>query len=400
MLKFYKKIFSVFFSLVVLTVVLTLICLNRGFVSDVLLPVHESAIPWKLETTTDVQKGGTSSVSVNDSSVNLDYDYLLTEDVQYPHVSALVAFAEMQNAKQLVDLSDYSAASFRVKCAPRNVLAFYLHSLDPLVTDSENFFSYRIAETFFSCKDEWSEVEVDLRHLNVAEWWLETFGLEISDQNYHLDRVIAFSFCATGLGPVNTAANIKISELTLHRRDWRYVWALAGSLAFIWAGFMFWLLRQYTQNLIADVKKKLQKGRPLMAYQQLSIEPHKDREKTLLLQFIATEYANPDLSVEGAVATLGINRTKINDILKKELGFTFTAYVNKLRLTEAARLLSEKDETSVADIAYRVGYNNVTYFNKLFKSEYGYAPKTFKKICSSNEAGVLRSPGVRDDDQA
>lgn len=400
MLKFYKKIFSVFFSLVVLTVILTLLCLNRGFVSDVLLPVHESAVSWKFETTTDVQKGGTSSVSVNDSSVNLDYDYFLTEDVQYPHVSALIAFAELQNAKQLVDLTGYSAVAFRVKCAPNNVLAFYLHSFDPKVTDPENFFSYRIAEIFFSCKDEWSEVEIDLRHLGVAEWWLETFGLEISDQNYLLDKVIAFSFCATALGPANTAANVKISDLTLHGRDWRYVWALAGSLVLIWAGFMFWLLRQYTQNLIAGVKKKLQKGRPLMAYQQLSIEPHKDREKTLLLQYIAKEYANPELSVESAVATLGINRTKINDILKKELGFTFTAYVNKLRLTEAARLLSEKDETSVADIAYRVGYNNVTYFNKLFKSEYGYAPKTFKKICSSNEAGVLRSPGTRDDDQA
>lgn len=47
-----------------------------------------------------------------------------------------------------------------------------------------------------------------------------------------------------------------------------------------------------------------------------------------------------------------------------------TAYLNKLRLTEAARLLAEKDTASVSEIAYSVGYGSVSYFNKLFKEEY------------------------------
>ena len=107
---------------------------------------------------------------------------------------------------------------------------------------------------------------------------------------------------------------------------------------------------------------------------------------------MATEYADPDLTLEKAITILGINRTTINEILKRELGFTFTAYLNKLRLTEAARLLSEKDNASVAEIAHSVGYNNVSYFNKLFKNEYGYTPKTFKYLCQSTEAGELQAP--------
>ena len=61
----------------------------------------------------------------------------------------------------------------------------------------------------------------------------------------------------------------------------------------------------------------------------------------MLLRYVATEYTNPDLSLESAIHSLSMNRNKINDILKEELGLTFIAYVNKLRLTEAARLLSE-----------------------------------------------------------
>jgi AraC-like DNA-binding protein len=95
---------------------------------------------------------------------------------------------------------------------------------------------------------------------------------------------------------------------------------------------------------------------------------------------MATEYLNPDLNVETMVNKLGISRNKINEILKAELGYTFSTYLNKLRLTEAARLLGEKEETSVAEIAYSVGYRNVSYFNKLFKEEYSCTPKTFRQL--------------------
>jgi AraC-like DNA-binding protein len=92
---------------------------------------------------------------------------------------------------------------------------------------------------------------------------------------------------------------------------------------------------------------------------------------------MATEYRNPDMSLEFAVAALGINRTKINELLKDELGMTFGTYLNKLRLAEAARLLSLDDGANVAEIASLVGYINASYFNKLFKAEYGCTPGTF-----------------------
>lgn len=398
MLTFYKKAVPIFLGLAVLTFLLALVCFNRVFVRDVLLPARDSVIPWKLETITDVEKGGTSSISVHDSDFSLDYDYVMVGDVQYPFVTAVVAFADLKNAERLIDLSRYSTLTFRAKCAPHNILSFHLHSFDPRVTDPGNFSSYRIAETVFSCNDAWSNVEIDLKHLNVAQWWLQAFNADISDHDYRLNRVVAFSFLASRRGPINTPANVHIDGLTFHGREWRYAWIFAGLSAAIWACFIYWLLKQYTRSLIVDVEDKLRKDRPLIAYQQLSVEPQKDREKALLLRFMATEYADPDLSLEKTITALGINRTKINEILKKELGFTFTAYLNKLRLTEAARLLSENSKANVAEIAYSVGYNNVTYFNKLFKNEYGYPPKTFKDLCRANgvKASAPPQPDVND----
>ena len=134
------------------------------------------------------------------------------------------------------------------------------------------------------------------------------------------------------------------------------------------------------------MRDKVRRDIPLVAYQQLSQDLHRDKEQSAILRFMATEYANPDLDLETMVARIGIGRNKINEILKAELGYTFSTYLNKLRLTEAARLLGVKEASSVAEIAYSVGYGNVSYFNKLFKEEYGCTPKTFRKLGESSRS--------------
>lgn len=379
MLEFYRKAIAPFLGLVVLTALLAYICIEHVFVNAAFFPAHESAIPWKLKTLTDAWRGGSSSISVTEDVYSLNYEYYLTEDIGSPSVTAVIAFAELENAKKLVDLSEYSTLTFRVKCEPHSILTFYLHSFDEKVTDPGDFYSYRIATAAFSCNEEWADVEIDLRHLKIPVWWLDSQNVNLSDQAYRLDKVIAIAFDASYQGPLNMPVKVNIGELVLHGRDWRYAWAFAGFSAVGWIGFIVWLFRQYTLSLITDVKNKLKKDRPLMPYQQLSIQTYRDKEKSQVLQFMAAQYTNPDISLEYAVETLGINRTKLNELLKDELGMTFSAYLNKLRLSEAARLLSRRDDANVEEIAHSVGYSDVSYFRKLFKNEYGCTPGTFTR---------------------
>ncbi|HEX5057395.1 MAG TPA: AraC family transcriptional regulator [Gammaproteobacteria bacterium] len=379
MLPFYRKATAIFLGLVVLTALVAALCARGFFVSDALFPANESVLPWKLKTFTDAVEGGSSTVSVTEDVYGLDYEYILTESVEHPVVTAAVAFSGPGDAPVLVDLSRYSTATFRVKCMPRNALAFFIYSFDAKVTNPGNFYSYRGARAFFSCLEEWSDVEIDLKHLNIPPWWLESVKLDPSDQDYRLDKVIAIAFGASRDGLVNTPSKVKIGGLTLHGHDWRYAWIFAGFSTLAWIGFASWFFRHYTSSLLSDVKSKLKKDQPLMAYQRLSIEPHRDKEKSQVLQFMAAQYRNPDISLEFAVETLGINRTKINELLKDELGMTFSAYLNKLRLSEAARLLSQRDDTNVEEIAHSVGYSDVSYFRKLFKNEYGCTPGTFAR---------------------
>jgi AraC-like DNA-binding protein len=377
---FYKNVAVVFLVLAVVTSGAAYVSIKLSYLSDVLLPVHKSAIPWAIKTSADADQGGSSSITVNDSTYSLDFDFEVLKAIDYPYVSFDLEF---KNSDQFIDLSNYTTLAFSVLCKPHNVFNFAMRTFDDQFTRLNDPLTFRTPGEFFSCNDHWTRVEIDIRHLTIPEWWLQFHHLELSNREYRLDRVLAFSFGITGQSPVNTPSNIRISELALHGRDQRYIYALYVFAALVWGLFALWLFKYHTNYLIADVKEKMRHNWPLLDYQKLSVEPQKDREKTLLLRFIATEYANPDLSLEKTIDTLGINRTKINEILKKELGFTFTTYLNKLRLTESARLLLENDNANVAEIAYLVGYNNVTYFNKLFKTEYSCAPKKFKNMYES-----------------
>jgi len=152
-----------------------------------------------------------------------------------------------------------------------------------------------------------------------------------------------------------------------------------------WVAFGVWFFLTHSRALLASVGSKMKINLPLEAYRQLSLEPYKDKEKASVFRYIASSYTDPKLDLETVVEGTGANRYKINEVLKSELGMTFTGYLNKLRLTEASRLLTEKSSAAVSEIAYSVGYANVPYFNKLFKEEFGCTPKSFRMLAAQQQ---------------
>jgi AraC-like DNA-binding protein len=315
----------------------------------------------------------------------LSFDLNLPAGGPDPNVSADLLARDGKDRPALADLSKYSTVSFVAKCKPANSLVFVASIYDEHVSQAGSYLTYPPATTYFSCNEQGVPVTLDLTRLTIPQWWFETLHRDLSRQDYTLDRVERLVFGATTQSPRGVPAHVEISWITLRGRDYRYLGWLAGLVAAGWIGFGVWFFRAQARALLASVDTQLKKDLPLVAYRQLTLEPYRDKEKAAVLKFIATNYTNPELDLEGVVAATGTNRTKVNEVLKSELGMTFTSYLNKLRLTEAARLLTEKGDTTVAEIAFSVGYANVSYFNKLFKEEYGCTPKAFRTLADQQE---------------
>lgn len=342
MQEFYKKTLATFIGLLLVTGLAGFVCINKTFLTLSLFPDTRSPFPWHVEQSTDANVGGLSYLTINDHTFSLDFTINLSHRAKYPHASASIVPGEQAGKKpNFVDLSAYDKVLFSTKCSTENTLTFALTTYDEKVTTDNDPLSHRSPSTFFSCSKDWQSIAIDLTRLETPQWWFDMYKVELSRQGYTLNKVSKITFGNTFQSPFDIETNIQITELTLVGRNWFYLYLFATLSVLVWSGFAVWIFRQYTRALIRELNDKIQRDRPLVAYQQLTVESHRDRDKSAILHFMATQYANAELTLELMEVTIGVSRTKINDILKSELGFTFTGYLNKLRLTEAARLLSQ-----------------------------------------------------------
>ncbi len=83
--------------------------------------------------------------------------------------------------------------------------------------------------------------------------------------------------------------------------------------------------------------------------------------------------------LERFVELSGKTQEHLTRMMKRYYKTTPTAYINSLRLEEAALLL-RTTEKSVLEIMLDCGFQNVSYFNQRFKEEYGIPPARYRKI--------------------
>ena len=383
MQEFYKKALLALIFLVVADALLASFFIYQSYLSLTLMPAHKGGPSWHYVLNGD---GGGSTIRVDDPKrERLHFDFKVTEGARYPMVSGELSMDDGKGRQVFVDLSKYTTITFLAKCAPANSMILAISTFDDKVSVLGTPHTYRSPGTFFSCTERGVPVTIDLTRLIVPEWWLYQNKRDLSDLGYVLNKVSKILFGTSSTSPRNVDSSVEISEVALHGRDYRYITALAVLLVAGWSAFGIWFFRAYSRALTMSLDSRMKKDLPLAAYRQLTLEPYKDKEKAAILRFIATNYTNTELDLETVVTGTGANRTKVNDVLKSELGMTFTSYLNKLRLTEAARLLALNSSAAIAEIAYSVGYGNVSYFNKLFKEEYGCTPKAFRSLATQQE---------------
>ncbi|WP_436667694.1 helix-turn-helix domain-containing protein, partial [Latilactobacillus sakei] len=86
-----------------------------------------------------------------------------------------------------------------------------------------------------------------------------------------------------------------------------------------------------------------------------------------------------------AVASeLHLNAVYLGQLFKQEVGRSFAQFLNDYRVDVAVDLLRDSD-LDIGQIAEAVGYQNSSYFYKLFKKQTGMSPGDYRK------AGVLSS---------
>jgi len=94
------------------------------------------------------------------------------------------------------------------------------------------------------------------------------------------------------------------------------------------------------------------------------------------LQQITQNYREASLAT--VAEAYGVSLAYVSECVRKETGQTYKSLLQKKRLEVAARLLRHSD-MRVRQIIRHVGYENTSYFYRLFFERYGQTPQEYRR---------------------
>ena len=84
------------------------------------------------------------------------------------------------------------------------------------------------------------------------------------------------------------------------------------------------------------------------------------------------------LSQAEAAQAVGLSPAAFSRMFRRITGGTFTQHLQRLRVSEACRLLIDTDQ-SVTSVAYASGFQNLSHFNRIFREHVGDTPRAYRQ---------------------
>lgn len=97
-----------------------------------------------------------------------------------------------------------------------------------------------------------------------------------------------------------------------------------------------------------------------------------------VLKFIHTNYAE-ELSIDQLAQIACLSPSALARLFKRTIGISATDYISRLRIGRACAMLID-DHYSIAYIADKVGFRNISNFNRRFLAIKGMQPRAFRQI--------------------
>ena len=106
--------------------------------------------------------------------------------------------------------------------------------------------------------------------------------------------------------------------------------------------------------------------------------------------YIAGHHEDP-VSLDEVAKAMHVSTFYFCKMFKKATGLTFTDYLGRIRIEKAKTLLLNP-HLRVSEIAYMVGFQSLTHFNRVFRNLTGESPSHFRANGSLRERAPARVP--------
>lgn len=143
----------------------------------------------------------------------------------------------------------------------------------------------------------------------------------------------------------------------------------------------------FSANIISREIKSRQAELDFL-YNEMKIIGNEEKQKVIsdttekkfekIMKFMDDNFRS-NLSKEGLAAAIDMHPNYMGSLFKAHTGKAIHEYLNNLRIEEAVRQLeSGSGDLKIVDIAYAVGFESMSSFNRIFKNVTGKTPSEYK----------------------
>lgn len=187
------------------------------------------------------------------------------------------------------------------------------------------------------------------------------------------------TFCKKVKANIETSHIPVILLTALSKEEDRAEGIETGADMYLTKPFNTELLKKIMFNLLENRRKvieNLAKDPESYNLGQIKLGSHDDILMQKVMTIIKEKIADTSLNVETLADGIGMSRVHMHRKLKEITNQSARDFIRNIRMKQAAYLLIN-NKVNVSEIAYAVGYSNLSHFSSTFKAFYGISPKEY-----------------------
>jgi AraC-like DNA-binding protein len=319
-----------------------------------------------LEITEDTTRTTISSYAVDSTFIDLEYK------IGSKNIHPYAGFQWIVKKDQpYIDISDYDHITISINPnTTEDVIIIILQFFIEGFSNPADRMSWQYWSKELPLIKGKSIYTISLNEMSTPLWWYSQH--KVTEQNlgkptfHHLGMISV----QNGSGIIGETRRIILNEIRFKKSEgYSRILFLTTLLVLYYAIFfsIIWLRR---------ISKPPKKSPLTIPYEKLQINDDSIDEPRIF-EYLGSHFSNQSLSLSRMGSDLNISTSKISAVIKKQYNLSFRQYLNTIRIAEAKRLLSET-RMQVSQIAYKVGYTNLTHFSRTFKEVTSLAPNAFR----------------------
>ena len=313
----------------------------------------------------DSTAGGDSKILkklITDSIIKLDYQ--ISNKINAPYAGFNVGPKESKS----IDLGHYNQLIIRLRGYEINGIGIAVVTQNSLKKDdnkSQDILFYHI----FKISSGINTYKISTDKFEVPDWWGENNRIEdastIKPDLKNLETINVSSAFTDNTGKTQS---FEIYSMAFSRDNNPLITLI------IVLEFLFTLLAFTALYVIEKIREK--KQTITITYKAIENKTN-EGSKSDFIDFINNNFQNCELTLDFVSGETGVSQRRITNDIQNQFGCNFKSYINRLRINESKRLLLDK-ELNIGEIAFKVGFNNQSHFNRVFKSELQISPTEYR----------------------